>query len=231
VIQRRRHQGGRIEALRRTCWRMSSWGKIKKWNDPRLLQSNRASKLPTLLSPWCTVQTALVRPGSSRTIYPRSVPTGPSPWATTSRCLARPAGWQGKPGVASYVQRINGAIGYVESAMPSRITWPMPSLKNHDGKFVDPTDDSVQPPPKAPTDARAQFLPWFSRQAGATSWPITGASFVLVRRQQRMLISVGRCSLLRLGLPQWAARREGAGLHPHAGRTWWTWSRRPGKRI
>jgi len=85
-------------------------------------------------------------------------------------------GGKGNQGVASYVQRISGAIGYVESAYATQINMAHAKLKNHDGNFVDPTDDSVQAAAKGADWTHAHgFYMVLTDQVGAASWPITGA--------------------------------------------------------
>ena len=162
-------------------------GKIKKWNDPRLVQSNPALKLPDV-----AVTVVHRSDGSGTTwIFTNYLAKVSPEWSKavgSDKSVAWPTGVGGKgnQGVASYVQRINGAIGYVESAYAIQNHMSHAKLKNHDGKFVDPTDDSVQAAAKGAdwTHARS-FYVVLTDQAGAASWPITGASFVLVHRQQK----------------------------------------------
>jgi phosphate transport system substrate-binding protein len=162
-------------------------GKIKKWNDPRLVQSNPALKLPD-----AAVTVVHRSDGSGTTwIFTNYLAKVSPEWSKavgSDKSVAWPTGVGGKgnQGVASYVQRINGAIGYVESAYAIQNHMVHAKLKNRDGKFVDPTDDSVQAAAKGAdwTHARS-FYVVLTDQAGAASWPITGASFVLVHRQQK----------------------------------------------
>src|SRR5690606_13936740 len=51
-------------------------------------------------------------------------------------------GGKGNEGVASYVQQIQGAIGYVELAYALQNTMPYASLQNAAGHFVEPSADS-----------------------------------------------------------------------------------------
>jgi phosphate transport system substrate-binding protein len=162
-------------------------GKIKKWNDPRLVQSNPGLKLPD------TAVTVVHRSDGSGTtwIFTNYLSKVSADWSKTvgsDKSVAWPTGVGGKgnQGVASYVQRIGGAIGYVESAYATQNHMAHARLKNHDGNFVDPTDDSVQAAAKGAdwTHARGFYMV-LTDQVGAASWPITGASFVLVHRQQK----------------------------------------------
>jgi len=162
-------------------------GKIKKWNDPRLLQSNPGLKLPD------TAVTVVHRSDGSGTtwIFTNYLSKVSSDWLKSvgnDKSVAWPTGVGGKgnQGVASYVQRINGAIGYVESAYAIQNHFAHAKLKSHDGAFVDPTDDSVQAAAKGADWTHAHgFYVVLTDQPGAAAWPITGASFVLVHRQQK----------------------------------------------
>lgn len=107
-------------------------------------------------------------------------------WKTkvgSSTAVAWPEGVGGKgnEGVASYVQRIKGAIGYVEYAYAKRNKMIHVAMRNKEGQFVQPDDDAFQ--------AAAAFADWkgapgfyqiLTEQPGKTSWPITGASFILI---------------------------------------------------
>ena len=53
-------------------------------------------------------------------------------------------GGKGNEGVASYVGRIKGAIGYVEYAYALQNKMNYVLLQNHDGKYVAPTSESFQ---------------------------------------------------------------------------------------
>jgi phosphate transport system substrate-binding protein len=171
-------------------------GKIKKWNDPRLVASNPGLKLPD------TAVTVVHRSDGSGTtwIFTNYLSKVSPDWSKTvgsDKSVAWPTGVGGKgnQGVASYVQRINGAIGYVESAYSLQNHIPHAKLKNHEGAFVDPTDESVQAAAKGADWAHARgFYVILTDQPGAGAWPITGASFILVHRQQKDA-EVGRAVL------------------------------------
>ena len=162
-------------------------GKVKKWNDPRLGHDNPGLKLPD-----AAVTVVHRSDGSGTTwIFTNYLSKVSPDWLKTvgnDKSVAWPTGVGGKgnQGVASYVQRINGAIGYVESAYAIQNHMAHAKLKNHDGNFVDPTDDSVQAAAKGADWTHAHgFYMVLTDQPGAASWPITGASFVLVHRQQK----------------------------------------------
>ncbi len=162
-------------------------GHIKKWNDPKIMAANPGVKVPD------TAVTVVHRSdGSGTTWIFTNYLTKVSPdWAKAvgnDKSVSWPTGVGGKgnQGVASYVQRINGAIGYVESAYARENHIAHAKLQNHDGAFVDPTDDSVQAAAKGADWAHAHgYYVVLTDQPGQGAWPITGASFVLMHKQQK----------------------------------------------
>lgn len=92
-------------------------------------------------------------------------------------------GGKGNEGVAANVSRIKGSIGYVEYAYAKKNKMEYAQLKNHDGQFVEPTEDSFK---AAAAGAEWSKTPGFgvvlTDQAGKASWPITGATFILMHK-------------------------------------------------
>jgi len=84
------------------------------------------------------------------------------------------------------VQRIKGAIGYVESSYAKENHIAHAKLQNRSGAFIDPTDDSVQAAAKGADWGHAHgYYVVLTDQPGAGAWPITGASFVLMHKKQQ----------------------------------------------
>jgi phosphate transport system substrate-binding protein len=162
-------------------------GKIKKWNEPQVAKINPGIKLPD------TAVSVVHRSDGSGTtwIFTNYLAKVSPEWSKTvgsDKSVAWPTGVGGKgnQGVASYVQRIAGSIGYVESAYATQNHMTHAKLRNHDGQFVDPTDESVQAAAKGADWMHAKgFYVVLTDQPGAGAWPITGASFVLVHREQK----------------------------------------------
>jgi phosphate transport system substrate-binding protein len=162
-------------------------GKIKKWNDPKIAADNASLKLPD------TAISVVHRSDGSGTtwIFTNYLSKVSPDWEKSvgnDKSVAWPTGVGGKgnQGVASYVQRINGSIGYVESAYATQNHMIATKLKNQAGSFVDATDESVQAAAKGADWARAKdFYVVLTNQPGATSWPITGATFVLMHGKQK----------------------------------------------
>ena len=157
-------------------------GKIKKWNDSGIQSLNPDVKLPS------TDITVVHRSdGSGTTFIFTNYLTKVSPeWeekVNFSKSVAWPTGIGGKgnEGVASYVQRVNGAIGYVEYAyaLQNQMTYTL--LLNRDGNYVAPTADNFQAAAADADWANAEdYYLLLTDQPGPNSWPISGASFIMV---------------------------------------------------
>ena len=158
-------------------------GKIRKWNDAAIATLNPDLALPS------TNITVVHRFDASGTTFlwseflSRSSPEWKSK-VGASNVLKWPLGVAevGNEGVASSVQRTRASIGYVEYAYAKQHNLSFASLRNHDGRFVAPS--------RMAFEAAAMAAQWRSGADldrllidpnGAASWPISGASFVLMR--------------------------------------------------
>ena len=161
-------------------------GKITHWNDPAIAALNPGVKLPA------TEVTVVYRADGSGTSflftdYLSKVNPEFKTKVGAGTALKWPTGVGGKgnDGVAANVQRIKGAIGYVEWAYAKKNKIAHTQLKNKDGNFVQPDDDNFK---AAAAHAEWTKTPGFgvvlTDQAGKTSWPITGVSFILMHKQQ-----------------------------------------------
>ena len=113
-------------------------------------------------------------------------------------------GGKGNQGVASYVERINGSIGYVEYAYALQNKMAYAKLQNKEGNFVAPTSENFQAAAASADWAHADgFYMVLTNQPGAKSWPITGATFILVyKKADQAGDHPGRVEVLRLELCQ-----------------------------
>ena len=159
-------------------------GNITKWDDARIAKTNPGKKLPN------TGITVVHRADGSGTtfIFTDYLNEVSKEWSTKigkGAAVKWPAhssvGGKGNEGVAANVNRVKGAIGYVEYAYAKKNKIAHLKLQNRDGKFVDPDDTTFA--------SAAAGADWFSvpgmgislvNQKGANAWPITGASFILV---------------------------------------------------
>lgn len=161
-------------------------GKIKNWNDRAIAAINRGVTLPDK-----RITVVHRSDGSGTTwIYTNYLSKVSPEWKSkvgNDKSVAWPAGVGGKgnEGVASYVLRIKGAIGYVEYAYALQNHMASVKLQNQAGNYVDPTSENFQ---AAAANADWSNAPGFymvlTDQPGASSWPITGATFILMHKQQ-----------------------------------------------
>jgi len=161
-------------------------GKIKEWNDPAITKLNPGVKLPQ------EKITVVARSDGSGTTfifthYLAKVSPEFKEKVGNNTSVSWPAGVGGKgnEGVASYVQRLKGSIGYVEYAYALQNKMAYAQLQNKAGKFVKPDSETFQ---AAAAGADWAGTPGFNLmltdQTGENSWPITGATFILVYKKQ-----------------------------------------------
>ncbi len=161
-------------------------GKITKWNDEAITRHNDGLDLPDK-----DITVVHRADGSGTTwIFTNFLEKVSSEWKQKvgmGKAVEWPCGVGGKgnEGVAQYVQKIDGAVGYVEYAYALENEIPYAILQNQAGKFVAPTIESFQ---AAAASADWKNAPGFymvlTDQPGDASWPITGASFILMYRDQ-----------------------------------------------
>jgi phosphate transport system substrate-binding protein len=93
------------------------------------------------------------------------------------------AGGKGNEGVAAFVNRLPNSIGYVEYAYVKQNKMTYAQMQNKDGSFVSP-DDSAFKAAAAGADWSKTFYQVLTDQPGKESWPITGATFILMHKAQ-----------------------------------------------
>ncbi|MGV8991011.1 MAG: phosphate ABC transporter substrate-binding protein PstS [Thiobacillus sp.] len=156
-------------------------GAITKWNDPAITRLNPGVALPDL-----AITVANRSDGSGTThvftsylakqslAFMREVGAG-----KTVNWPSNAVGGKGNPGVAANVQKIKGAIGYVDIADAMKNNMNFVALKNRAGNYIVPSQDAV-----ADAAAGANFkvkgmAPDLLDQAHKNAWPITSATYVL----------------------------------------------------
>jgi len=162
-------------------------GVIKKWNDPLLQFTNKGLRLPNL--PITVVHRS---DGSGTTfIWTTYLSTQAPHWKSevgASDSVAWPVGLGGKgnEGVAAYVKQTQGAIGYVEYAYAATNKLTFVQMQNREHRFVMPTAASFA---AAAAGAKWSAVPGFGvilvDQPGVASWPITGATWVILHKNQK----------------------------------------------
>ena len=161
-------------------------GKVTKWNDPEIANLNSGVKLPDQ-----AIAPVYRSDGSGTTFIFTHYLSEVSPeWKdkvgeNTSVQFPTGIGGKGNEGVSAMASRTAGAIGYVEYAYAKQNKLTFALLRNKDGQFVTPEIKTFQSAASNADWAKAQdFYVLLTNQPGKDSWPITGASFILMHKQQ-----------------------------------------------
>lgn len=161
-------------------------GRITKWNDPRLVADNAGLSLPNE-----DITVVHRADGSGTTwIFTNYLSKVSNYWKDqvgNNKSVQWPVGLGGKgnEGVAAFVGKVGGSIGYVEYAYALQNKMASVLLKNHDGNFVAPTAENFQAAAAGADWAHAKgYYMVLTNQPGTSSWPITGASFILIYKTQ-----------------------------------------------
>jgi len=159
-------------------------GKITKWNDPAIAGLNAGLKLPD--APIAVVRRA---DGSGTTfIFTNYLSKASADWKSrvgegTAVNWPTGAGGKGNEGVSAFVQRLPNSIGYVEYAYAKQNKMPYALMQNAAGAFVAP-DDAAFKAAAAGADWSKSFYQILTNQPGKDSWPITGATFIMMHIKQ-----------------------------------------------
>jgi phosphate transport system substrate-binding protein len=164
-------------------------GTVTHWNDAKIAALNPKVKLPAE-----SITVVHRADGSGTTfIFTDYLNEVSKPWAekmgkgaAVKWPAASSVGGKGNEGVAANVGRVKNSIGYVEYAYAKKNKMTYVKLQNRDGNVVGPDDLTFA--------AAAAGADWFStpgmgislvNQKGAQSWPITGATFILMYREPK----------------------------------------------
>jgi len=157
-------------------------GEITQWNDARIKKLN-----PHLALPATAIAPIYRSDGSGTNFLFSDYLSKQSPkfkdtvGANTSVQWPVGFGAKGNEGVANQTTQTDGAIGYVEYAYAKQNKMAAVNLINKAGKVVSPNADAFQAAAANADWAHADgYYLILTDQAGPKSWPITGASFILV---------------------------------------------------
>ncbi len=161
-------------------------GKITRWVAPEIASLNPGVKLPT------TDITVVHRAdGSGTTFVWTDYLSKISPEFKTTVGSGTAVKWptgvggKGNEGVAANVQRINGAIGYVEYAYAKKNNIAHTQLQNKDGQYVQPDDETFKAAAAGADWAKTPGMGVIlTDQPGKTTWPLASASFILMHKNQ-----------------------------------------------
>ena len=158
-------------------------GQIKKWNDPAIAKLNPKVPLPNM-----AILTVHRSDGSGTTFNWTNYLGKVNPeWQSkvgSDTAVSWPGGIGGKgnAGVAASVQQTVGSIGYVEYAYAKQSNMVYTDMINAAGQRVKPTMEAFQAAAANADFSKVQdFYLVLTNQPGATSWPITAATWVLMR--------------------------------------------------
>jgi phosphate transport system substrate-binding protein len=162
-------------------------GEIKTWNDPAIAKLNPNAKLPSQ-----AIVVVHRSDGSGTTfIWTDYLSKVSADWkknvgANTSVEWPVGIGAKGNEGVANNVQNTKGSIGYVEYAYAKQNKLTTVNMINKDGKTVEPSSAAFQAAAaSAKWDKADGFHVILTDEPGAASWPIAGATFILIHKQPK----------------------------------------------
>lgn len=161
-------------------------GEIKNWDDPKIKALNPNINLPS------KPITVIYRSDGSGTtaIFTRYLSDVCTKWYQnvgfgTSVKWRTGLGGKGNEGVANYVKRTPNSIGYVEFAYAKQNKLSVAKLKNKAGQVVSPDFESFADAASSATlEPKNHFYAWMTNAPGKNSWPITGATYILLAREK-----------------------------------------------
>ena len=160
-------------------------GKINKWNDKAIAELN-----PGLALPADDIGVVRRADGSGTTfIFSNYLSKVSAEWKQKvgeGTAVQWPVGLGGKgnEGVSAFVQRLPGSIGYVEYAYAKQNNMTYAILKNSAGSFVAPDDATFKAAAAHADWSKSAFYEILTDEPGKDSWPITGATFILMHKVQ-----------------------------------------------
>ena len=156
-------------------------GTINKWNDPTITKLNPGLALPDL-----AITVSHRSDGSGTTYVFSNYLAKQSPAflrdvgaGNTVNWPVNAVGGKGNPGVAANVQKIKGAIGYVDIADAMKNNMTFVALKNKAGNYIVPSQDAVAHAASGANFKVRGMAPDLLDQAHKDAWPITSATYML----------------------------------------------------
>ena len=161
-------------------------GEIKYWDDSKIRALN-----PKMRLPHNEITVVHRSDGSGTTAIFTTYLSGVCPeWkdkvgSGTSVKWPVGIGGKGNEGVANYTQRAASSIGYVEFAYALQNKLAHVLLKNHAGNFVKPNFESFEDAAATGDfSPKKDFYLWLTDAPGKNSWPIAGATFILLAKEK-----------------------------------------------
>jgi phosphate transport system substrate-binding protein len=159
-------------------------GKITSWDDAKIIKENSGLKLPKL-----SIVPVYRSDGSGTTaIFTDYLSQAHPAWKAevgqgTAVKWKTGLGGKGNEGVTGQIKQTPGAIGYIEFIYAESNKLPVAQIKNREGLFVSPSVKSVTAAASGslktmPADYRVSIV----NAAGKDSYPISGFTYILVRK-------------------------------------------------
>ncbi|MGH8226899.1 MAG: phosphate ABC transporter substrate-binding protein PstS [Steroidobacteraceae bacterium] len=191
-------------------------GKITRWNDPAIRKLNPGLRLPNL-----SISIVHRSDGSGTTFTFTDYLSKVSPeWKAkvgASTAVSWPAGIGGKgnEGVAVYVQRIRGSIGFVEYAYILESHMSYARMINRAGKIVSPSLAGFQAAAANVDFAKTpDFYVILTDQAGAASWPISGCTWQILSQKAPKAVNAAVTKFFLWGFTHGQQRARAIGYGP-----------------
>lgn len=159
-------------------------GKIVKWNDAAIKALN-----PTLALPDAAIAPVRRADGSGTTfIFTNYLSKVNTEWKSkvgegTAVNWPVGAGGKGNEGVSAFVNRLPNSIGYVEYSYVKQNKMNFAVMQNAAGVFVKPEEEAFKAA-AAGAEWNKSFYQILTNQSGKESWPISGATFILMHAKQ-----------------------------------------------
>jgi phosphate transport system substrate-binding protein len=159
-------------------------GKLTKWNDPAIVSLNPGVPLPD-----AAIAPVRRADGSGTSfLFTNYLSKVNAEWKAkvgegTAVNWPAGAGGKGNEGVSAFVMRLPNSIGYVEYSYAKQNKMSHVLLRNKEGVFVAP-DDTAFKEAAAGAEWSKSFYQVLTEQPGKASWPITGATFILMHKAQ-----------------------------------------------
>jgi phosphate transport system substrate-binding protein len=169
-------------------------GTITRWNNEKISKLNSGVELPNReIIPIHTEDTS-----GTTWIFASYLRNNSKRWRDTygaQRGIEWPVGVSasGNPQVARFVKQFKYTLSYIEfsQAIKNGLTWA--EVSNHTGAFVRPSKESFKTSFRhIEGEGTANLQVIFGEGAGPRSWPITGASYILIKRQPQNLMRLRR---------------------------------------
>ena len=162
-------------------------GEIKTWNDARIKALNPKAALPAqAIAPVYRSDGSGTNFLFTNYLSQVSATFKSKVGANTSVEWPTGIGAKGNEGVAAMTTQTAGAIGYVEYAYSKQNHMTYFRMKNAEGKVVAPEAPAFQAAAANADWAKAEgYYLILTNQPGAKSWPITGASFIIMYKSPK----------------------------------------------